>query len=102
LHFASYLGLTPREHSSGTVRRLDAISKRGDIYLRMLLTHGARSVLAAAPRQSEPDRLRRWAMQVAKRVGHNKATIALANKLARYAWAVATKEINFELREAAA
>lgn len=101
-HFASYLGLTPREHSSGSVRRLGAISKRGDIYLRMLLTHGARSVLGAAPRQDEPDRLRRWAMELAARVGHNKATIALANKLARYAWAVATKGVNFELREVAA
>lgn len=101
-HFASYLGLTPREHSSGSIRRLGAISKRGDIYLRMLLTHGARSVLAAAPRQGEPDRLRRWAMELAARVGHNKATIALANKLARYAWAVATKGVRFELRQAAA
>lgn len=101
-HFASYLGLTPREHSSGSIRRLGAISKRGDIYLRMLLTHGARSVLAAAPRQAEPDRLRRWAIELAVRVGHNKATIALANKLARYAWAVATKEVNFELCDVAA
>lgn len=101
-HFASYVGLTPREHSSGNVRRLGAISKRGDVYLRMLLTHGARSVLAAAPRQTEPDRLRRWALELAQRVGHNKATIALANKLARYAWAVATKAKNFELREVAA
>jgi transposase len=101
-HFASYVGLTPREHSSGNVRRLGAISKRGDIYLRMLLTHGARSVLAAAPRQTDPDRLRRWALELAQRVGHNKATIALANKIARYAWAVATKAKNFELREVAA
>ena len=44
-HFASYLGLTPREHSSGNVRRLGAITKRGDTYLRMLLTHGARSAV---------------------------------------------------------
>ena len=101
-HFASYLGLTPREHSSGSIRRLGAISKRGDVYLRMLLTHGARSVLAAAPRQGEPDRLRRWAMELAARVGHNKATIGIANKLARYAWAVATKETNFEIQEVAA
>jgi transposase len=101
-HFASYLGLTPREHSSGSIRRLGAISKRGDLYLRMLLTHGARSVLAAAPRQNDPDRLRRWALQLAARIGHNKATIALANKLARYAWAVATKEVDFDLKQEAA
>ena len=97
-HFASYLGLTPREHSSGSIRRLGAISKRGDVYLRTLLTHGARSVLAAAPRQAQPDRLRRWALELSARVGHNRATIALANKLARYAWAVATRETNFEMR----
>jgi transposase len=101
-HFASYLGLTPREHSSGQIRRLGAISKRGDVYLRMLLAHGARSVLAAAPRQNQPDRLRRWALELAARVGHNKATIALANKLARYAWAVATREVDFDMRQAAA
>jgi hypothetical protein len=60
-HFASYLGSTPREHSSGNVRRLGRISKRGDAYLRTLLTHGARAVLRAAHtcrtvdlRRSEP------------------------------------------------
>jgi transposase len=59
-HFASYLGLTPSERSSGMKRRLGAISKRGDVYLRMLLIHGARSVLNAAKRKT-PDRLRAWA-----------------------------------------
>ena len=93
--FASYLGLTPREHSSGSVRRLGAISKRGDVYLRMLLIHGARALLAAAPKVKNPDPVRAWAMALATRVGHNKATVALANKLARYAWAVATREQNF-------
>jgi len=87
-HFASYLGLTPREYSSGKKRRLGRISKRGDVYLRMLLTHGARSVLWAARRREEPDRLRVWALKVERLRGHNKATIALANKLARIVWAV--------------
>jgi len=86
-HFASYLGLTPRERSSGAIRRLGAISKRGDVYLRMLLIHGARAVLAAAPQQREPDRIRKGALDLAARVGHNKATVALANKLARIIWA---------------
>lgn len=94
--FASYLGLTPRERSSGSIRRLGAISKRGDTYLRMLLIHGARAVLAAAPQMKRPDRLRKWALALAARVGHNKATVALANKLARYAWAVATHEADFD------
>jgi transposase len=86
-HFASYLGLTPRENSSGLRRRLGAISKRGDVYLRTLLIHGARSVLNAAKRKT-PDRLRAWALAREAARGHNKAATALANKLARIAWAV--------------
>jgi transposase len=100
--FASYLGLTPRERSSGTIRRLGAISKRGDTYLRMLLIHGARAVLAAAPKVKQPDPVRRWALALAARVGHNKATVALANKLARYAWAVAAHEQDFAAQPIAA
>jgi transposase len=93
-HFASYLGLTPREYSSGSKRRLGRISKRGDVYLRMLIIHGARSILGHAKRQEAHgvDRLRRWAVQLEKRVGHNKAAVALANKLARLLWALCTSE----------
>jgi transposase len=89
-HFASYLGLTPREHSSGARRHLGAISKRGDTYLRMLLIHGARAVLWHAKRPSALplDRLRTWALDLERLRGHNKAAVALANKLARIAWAV--------------
>ena len=87
-HFASYLGLTPRERSSGTTRRLGRISKQGDAYLRMLLPHGARAVLWAAKKHSQPDRLCHWALELEHRRGHNKATIALANKLAPTVWAV--------------
>ena len=86
-HFASYLGLTPRESSSGLRRRLGAISKRADVYLRTLLIHGARSVLLAAKRR-HPDRLRAWALAKQSARGHNKASVALANKLARIIWAV--------------
>jgi transposase len=88
-HLASYLGLTPRESSSGLRRRLGGISKRGDPYLRMLLIHGARSVLSHAKRvKGERDRLRAWALERERRRGHNKAAVALANKLARIVWAV--------------
>jgi len=87
-HFASYLGLTPRESSSGLTRRLGAISKRGDTYLRMLLIHGARTVLWHAKKSPTHDRLRLWALDREKGRGHNKAAVALANKLARIAWAV--------------
>jgi transposase len=95
-HLASYLGLTPRESSSGLRRRLGRISKRGDPYLRMLLVHGARSVLCHAKRASrDPDRLRAWALERERMRGHNKATVALANKLARLAWAVWVRDRDF-------
>jgi transposase len=91
-HFASWFGLTPKESSSGMTRRLSRISKRGDRYLRMLLTHGARSVLRAATvadRQGRRvDDLRRWALSVQSRTHHNRATCALANKMARICYAV--------------
>ena len=87
-HFASFLGLTPRLRGSGLSLHLGRISKQGDRYLRALLTHGARSVLLRAGRMEKPDRLRAWALRVYSRRGHNKATIAIANKLARTVWAV--------------
>lgn len=86
--FSSFIGITPRERSSGSRRRLGRISKRGDAYLRMLLIHGARSVLCHAKKAKTHDRLRAWALAVERRSGHNKAAVALANKLARIAWAV--------------
>ncbi len=90
-HFASWFGLTPKEHSSGSTRHLGRISKRGDRYLRMLLTHGARSVLRAASVAVQAgksvDGLRQWALGVQRRSNHNKATCALANKLARICYA---------------
>jgi len=90
-HFASWFGLTPKEFSSGSTRRIGRISKRGDRYLRMLLTHGARSVLRAASAATRAgrsvDALRAWALAVQGRTNHNKATCALANKLARICYA---------------
>jgi len=87
-HFACYLGLTPKEHSSGGRRSLGRISKRGDAYLRMLLIHGARAVLWGAQSKSELDRLRSWALDLQRRRGHNKAATGVANKMARIVWAV--------------
>jgi transposase len=90
-HFASWLGLTPNERSSAEKRRLGKISKQGDTYLRTLLVHGARSALLAAHRAERAghslDRLRRWALDCERQRGHNKATVALANRLARIVWA---------------
>ncbi|HSF22437.1 MAG TPA: IS110 family transposase [Burkholderiales bacterium] len=98
-HFAAYLGLTPREHSSGHVRRLGSITKRGNPYLRMLLIHGARSALRAGAVSRAPDDLRTWARTVAVRKGHNVAAVALANKLARVCWRVWCEQRPFERRE---
>lgn len=88
---AAWLGLTPWEHSSGQTRRLGAITRAGDRYLRTLLTHGARSVLQAASRAQNAGRtctgLRAWVLAVRQRTNQNKATCALANKLARICFA---------------
>jgi transposase len=98
--FASWLGLTPREHSSGSTRNLGRISRRGDIYLRMLLIHGARAALLAAKRAQQQERqlneLQRWALNLQERAGHNKAAVGLANKMARIIWAVWTKDQTFD------
>ena len=96
-HFASYLGLTPREYSSGQHRRLGSISKRGDVYLRMLLMHGARAVLWGAGRKRQPTPLQLWGLKVQKHRGSNKATAALANKLARRVWALWTRKCDYQV-----
>jgi len=77
----------PARTSSGSIGQLARISKRGHAYIRMLLIHGARSILCHAKKSKEHDRLRTWALELERRVGHNKAAVALANKLARIAWA---------------
>jgi transposase len=83
---AAWLGLTPREYSTGGKQRLLGISKRGNKYLRTLLIHGARAALPyLAMRQ---DGLGCWLRKLLERVHRNVAVVALANKLARIAWAV--------------
>lgn len=90
-HFASWIGLTARESSSAGRRRLGRISKQGDVYLRTLLIHGARSALMAAHlarRRERPlHRLQTWALACEARRGRNRAAVALANRLARIIWA---------------
>ena len=94
--FACYLGITPREYSSEQRLRLGHISKRGDVNLRTLLIHGARSVLNAAKRVENPDRLWTWVLSLEARASHNRAAVALANKMARIAWAVWRDERVFQ------
>jgi transposase len=91
-HFASWSGLTPKESSSGSHRVLGRISKRGDKYLRVLLIHGARSVLCAAVGAAnsgiELTGIRPWGTQVQSRANHTKAVCALVNKIARICFGV--------------
>ena len=100
-HLASWLGLTPKEHSSGSRRRMGRISKQGDPYLRTLLIHGARSALTAAQqrrkKQQPLTRIQQWAVEKADELRHsNQAAVALANKLARISWAVWKHERHFD------
>ncbi|MCU7812895.1 MAG: IS110 family transposase [Candidatus Thiodiazotropha sp. (ex Notomyrtea botanica)] len=85
-HLAAWLGLVPRQHSSGERSRLLGISKRGDTYLRTLLIHGARSVISRC--DSRSDVLGRWMRDIKERRGFNRASVALANKNARIIWAL--------------
>lgn len=84
--FAAWLGLTPRQNSSGGKTQLGSITKRGDGHVRMLLILGARSALMTASRRT--DRVSRWLLDVQVRLGWRKALVALANKHARIVWAL--------------
>jgi transposase len=89
-HFAAWLGLVPRQSSSGNKQRLLGISKRGDRYLRALLVHGGRSVVRTSGNKT--DRRSRWIADKAKTRGKNKAAVAVANKNARVIWKLLTSE----------
>ncbi len=86
---AAWLGLTPKQHSSGGKSRLSGISKRGDKYVRTLLIHGARAALNAA--KNKEDGRSRWVMSLSTRRNKNIATVALANKNARIAWSILSR-----------
>ncbi len=92
-HMAAWLGLVPRQCSSGGKERLLGISKRGDRYLRTLLIHGARATVHRARRKT--DARSRWIMSLEQRRGKNIATVAIANKNARIAWALLTSEAEY-------
>ena len=91
---AAALGLTPRQHSSGGKDRLLGISKRGDVYLRSLMIHGARAVVFQA--KHKDDRLSRWVTSIATRRHPNVAAVALANKTARMAWAMLRNKTDYD------
>lgn len=93
--FAAWVGLTPRQHSSGGRTRLLGITKHGDAYLRTLLVQGARAVLrTVAARQ---DRLGTWLRELLRRRHKHVVAVALANKMARVIWAVLVKNVAFNV-----
>jgi len=93
-HYAGWLGLTPREHSSGERRHLGGLTKRGDQYLRKLYVHGARAVVQVAVRKGKQGAAltvrQRWILALVTRRGFNRACVAVANKNARIVWAMLT------------
>jgi transposase len=88
--FAAWLGLVPRQYSTGGKTRLGHITKRGDGYLRTLLILGARAVLQRAANKTDP--LSRWALAIKLRRGYHRACVAVAAKNARVAWALIARE----------
>ena len=97
--FAAWLGLVPRQYSSGGKRKLGSITRRGDAYLRALLIQGARSTLQAALRRTTArhDRLSAWIVQLAQRVGYHKTLVAIANKHARIIWVLLARDQSLDL-----
>jgi transposase len=89
---AAWLGLVPRQHSTGGKTTLLGISKRGNPYLRRLIVHGARSCIAHLNR--ERDKMGEWIGKLEQRMHINKVVVAFANKIARMMWAVLTRPGN--------
>ncbi|HEY5867744.1 MAG TPA: IS110 family transposase [Candidatus Tectomicrobia bacterium] len=96
---AAWLGLVPREHSTGGKPRLFGMSKRGDVYLRTLLIHGARATLRWIA--TKPDDRSRWLRDLIARRGKNRAAVALANKNARIVWALLVHHQEYRIKPAA-
>ncbi len=94
--FGAWLGLTPRQNSSGGKNNLGKITKRGDMYLRMLLIQGAKSAVMSAHKRDDP--ISKWAHQLREKSGWQKAAVALANKNARILWAMFVRGKPFEAR----
>jgi transposase len=98
--FSAWLGLTPRQHSTGGKTRLGRLTRRGDAYLRTLLILGAKSALQAALRKppAARHRLQQWIVAVLGRVGYHKTLVAIANKHARVIWALLVKGEDFDVQ----
>jgi len=93
-HFAAFLGLVPKQNSSGGKNRLLGISKRGDSYIRSLLIHGARAVLKVAEKKTDSRSM--WLKGLKERRGYNRASVALANKNARIIWSLIANNTEYK------
>lgn len=93
---SAWVGIVPGQHSSGGKDKLLGISKRGDVYLRTLLIHGARSVVKTC--KNKDDALSRWVQRLCSRRNKNVAAVALANKTMRMAWAMLTSGADYDPR----
>lgn len=100
--FAAWLGLVPRQHSTGGKQVLQGMSKRGDVYLRTLLIHGARAVITRARSRRTSSPAAGWLGRLIDRRNVNVATVALANKNARVVWALLARDREFHANYAAA
>jgi transposase len=96
--FAAWIGLAPRQYSSGGKTKLGGITRRGDAYLRTLLVQGARSTLQQALKADPPraSRLQQWVVRLYGRAGYHKTLIAIANKHARMLWVLLAKGENYD------
>ena len=92
---AVWMGLTPKHAASGNTLKPSGISKRGNRYLRKQLCHGARAVLTISKKKDDP--LVVWSRKLAERRGNNKATVALANRIARLAWVLLQKQEDYRV-----
>ncbi|MBV1776124.1 IS110 family transposase [Burkholderiaceae bacterium DAT-1] len=93
--FAAWLGLTPRQYSTGGKTQLGRITRRGDAYVRTLLIQGARSALQVAMASPSPTRLQVWMIHTCKRIGYHKTLVAIANKQARLVWCLLTRKTGY-------
>jgi transposase len=92
--FAAWLGLVPKQYSSGGKSKLGAITKTGDVYLRTILSQGARSIVFNA--QNKEDAFSRWIQRLIARAGMNKTVIAVAAKQARIMWAMMARNQHYQ------
>lgn len=95
--FAAYLGLVPKQSSTGGKTRLLGISKRGDKYIRSLLVHGARSVVLHSSKKEDERSL--WVQKLKEKKGLNKTTVAIANRNARIIWAIINSNSSYKTKE---